>query len=306
MKNLKSAIPSLIILAILVGILIEKDKIYEVYNHYVLEQNIKNIQPPKTNEYYRKNSFNYVQDTSNFVPNNKKELMNVIYTIINSGQTEYTFYCPLEYTTCLDDLDAIAKDQSILSDINNFVHPYNSFKHIETKYDDTREVTITYTKNYTEDQIQELNQRIDNIYKKLYNPKDTQANNIRKFHDYVAKITQYDTNRADNNVEKYASDIAYGPLIERYALCGGYADAIALYLDKMNILNYKVSSAEHVWNAIYLNGKWYHLDLTWDDPITDTGQNYILHEYFLIPTKLLEQKGVKQHNFDKSIYSELL
>ncbi len=302
---MKKTIPLIIILLILVGILLNKDKLYEEYHNYILKNKIENITPPVTNEYYRLNNFNYVQITNDYVPNNKQELLNIIYTIISSGQTEYTFYCPKEYETCLNDVNNIAENQSILSDINNFVHPYNSFKHIETKYDNTREVTITYTKNYTEEDIRLVNQKIDYLYSKLYKQNDTVVNNLRRFHDYVANHSAYDSNRADNNIIKYKSDIAYGPLIEGFSLCGGYSDAIALYLDRMNITNYKVSSQEHVWNAICINKKWYHLDLTWDDPITDTGQNYLLHDYFLINTKTLESKNIKQHEYDKTVYSEL-
>ena len=302
---MKKILPLLVILIILVGILVEKDKIYETYNTFILKQKIENIKAPVTNEYYRENKFNYVQTTDDYVPDNKQELMNLIYTIISSGQTTYTFYCPTDYKDCIKDVNDIAENQSILSDINNFVHPYNSFKHIETTYDNTREVTITYTKNYTEEQIIEVNNRINYLFKKLYRPKDSVAVNLRRFHDYVANHAKYDSERADTNEFKYYSDIAYGPLIEGYALCGGYSDAIALYLDKMNITNYKVSSNDHVWNAIKINNKWYHLDLTWDDPITDTGQNYLIHDYFLITTQQLEKKAQEQHQFDKTIYSEL-
>lgn len=302
---MKKSIPLLILLAILAAIIIKRDDIYTLYNNYMLNKSIEALQPPVTNEYYRNNKFNYVQTTQDFVPKNRKELMNVIYSIISSGQTNYSFYCPLEYKECIDDLTAIAKDTATLSDINNFVHPYNTFKHIEVISDDTRKVTINYSKNYSEDQINAVNKKIDYLFNKLYNPKDTQINNIKKYHDYVAQHSQYDVNRSDNEIVKYASDIAYGPLIEGYALCGGYSDAISLYLEKMNIPNFKVSSAEHVWNAVLINNKWYHLDLTWDDPITDTGENYLMHDYFLITTKQLKYKAKDQHAFNETIYSEL-
>ncbi|UKI58189.1 MAG: hypothetical protein L6V81_01725 [Clostridium sp.] len=36
-------------------------------------------------------------------------------------------------------------------------------------------------------------------------------------------------------------------------------------LDKLHIPNFKVTSSEHVWNVVYYNGKWTHIDATWDD-----------------------------------------
>ena len=70
----------------------------------------------------------------------------------------------------------------------------------------------------------------------------------------------------------------------------------------MNIINYKISNEEHIWNLVYLDGKWYHLYLTWDDPISETNINR--DTYFLITTKTLEELNDGTHNFDKKIYSE--
>ena len=50
------------------------------------------------------------------------------------------------------------------------------------------------------------------------------------------------------------------------------------------IINYKISNDEHIWNLVYLDEKWYHLDLTWDDPIITGGgrvTDTIKYAYFL-------------------------
>ena len=78
-----------------------------------------------------------------------------------------------------------------------------------------------------------------------------------------------------------------------------------LFLEKMKIKSYKVSSEQHVWNAVELDGKWYHLDLTWDDPITNTGEEILSHTYFMITTQKLKEVATSQHNFDENVYSEL-
>ena len=231
--------------------------------------------------------------------------MNLVYNAINSGNTKFKFYCPTEYENCQQEINDIAADQVMLSDINNFVHPYNTFKHIETKYDTFREVTITLTHNYSEKDITIVNNKVDEIFNKLYNPNDTKINNIKRFHDYIINTSSYDTDRSDNNIINYKSDIAYGPLIETKALCGGYSDAMELFLEKMGIKSYKVSSEEHVWNAVEIDGKWYNLDLTWDDPITNTGEDVLSYTYFMINTPQLKQVATSQHNFDQKVYSEL-
>ena len=73
----------------------------------------------------------------------------------------------------------------------------------------------------------------------------------------------------------------------------------------MGIESYKISSDQHVWNAVYLNHRWYHLDLTWDDPVTDTGENVLEHKFFLVDTPTLLSLEQTEHRFDQNIYSEL-
>ena len=122
-------------------------------------------------------------------------------------------------------------------------------------------------------------------------------------HDFIIDNAEYDKLKYNNkNDATYKSNTAYGVLIQGYGTCNGYADAMAIFLDKLNIINYKISNDEHIWNLVYLDGKWYHLDLTWDDPISDININR--DTYFLITTKTLEELNDGTHNFDKKIYSE--
>ena len=78
-----------------------------------------------------------------------------------------------------------------------------------------------------------------------------------------------------------------------------------LFLEKLGIKNYKVSSAEHVWNAVLVNNQWLHLDLTWDDPVTSTKENILDHKFFLIPTTTLLTLEQTEHQFNMDVYSEL-
>ena len=80
---------------------------------------------------------------------------------------------------------------------------------------------------------------------------------------------------------------------------------MAIFLDYYDIPNYKVISENHIWNAVYLNNKWYHLDLTWDDPVMKDGSNTLEYTFFLITTKELEEQATNQHIFNKSVFSEV-
>ena len=79
-----------------------------------------------------------------------------------------------------------------------------------------------------------------------------------------------------------------------------------LFLDRLHIPNYKISSENHIWNLVKLDNEWYHLDLTWDDPVTSTGEDVLEYDYFLITTDELEKLETDQHIFDKNIYTEAL
>ena len=300
-KNLVVFIISLFIIGFLFYFQSDLQKFY----YSILREVTKEDHTLVKNKYYRDYDFNFVQNTNSLEPQNRKQLLNVFYTIINSGMDNFTFYCPESYSSCLTDVEDLANDPDLLSHINNFVHPYNGFNHIETQYDSLGKVNVHIQKSYSKKQIREINQVVDQLYNQLVVVGDSDINNIRRVHDYIINHTTYDSLRSDYNITTYRSDIAYGPLLQGYGICGGYADAMELFLEKMGIINYKISSDQHVWNAVYLDQKWYHLDLTWDDPVTTNGENYLEHTFFMIDTPTLLATELSEHNFNQSIYSEL-
>lgn len=263
------------------------------------------VKEVERNNYYIKRDYNYVKTTNKFFPNNKTDIMNLYYEIINSGVDEYTFYCPEEYKFCLNDVDYIANNQTTLSNINNYVNAFNSFDHIETEYTSIGKVHVKLSHTYDKEQISLINRKVDQI---LIDAKITtnmiDKEKIKAIHDYIINNTKYDSERTDNKVTTYNSDTAYGVLLQGYGICSGYADAMKLFLDRWNIPNYKISSENHIWNLVYVDNQWLHLDLTWDDPVSKNGQNILEYDYFLITSKELTNMETDQHFFDKSIYSE--
>ena len=278
--------------------------LYNLYRTYFINEN-KDVTLTTTNDYTRDYDFNYVQLTDNFSPNNYQDLLNIYYTVLNSGETEFSFYCPDEYTSCLTDIDSLANNQTVLSTINNFVHPFNSFRHLETSYDDYGKVTLKIDHIYSNSDIKLIEAKVLKIEKEIWQDTMSNEDKIKEAHNYIINNSKYDSDRSDNNIVKYKSDTAYGTLLEGYSLCGGYTDAMELFLEDMNIKSYKISSENHVWNAVYLNNTWYHLDLTWDDPITTDGSNILEYNFFLITTSELDALEAEQHNYDRNVYSEL-
>lgn len=302
---LKKILATLGLIFIFIGLfLIKKDDIFTIFNDYVLKEN-KVVTIGEKNEYYRDYDFTFVKNTNNFSPSNYQDILDIYYTVINAGKSNFTFYCPKEYTSCIDDIKTLANDQNTLSDINNYVHPYNGFSHIESEYDSLGRVTINIVRNYTEQDINLINKKIDELMPQLTSNYNSLETNIKNVHDYIINNARYDSARSDNNVLTYKSDTAYGPLFQGYAICGGYTDLMQLFLERLNVKNFRVSSDNHIWNVLYINNAWKHLDLTWDDPVASDGKDYLEYNYFLIDTNQLLTLEQTQHNFNLEHYTEL-
>ena len=295
----------LIFLIILFGFTFAFRKpLYNLYRTYIVKEQ-KEVVLTASNDYSRDYSFNFVSLTDDFSPKNYQDLLNIYFTILNSGEDEFSFYCQDDYKECLTDVDNLANDQKTLSAINNFVHPFNSFRHLETTYDDYGKVTLNIDHIYNSSEIKLINAKVKEIEKEIWNNTMSDEEKIKQAHNYIINNSKYDKDRSDNNIVNYKSDTAYGTLLEGYSLCGGYTDAMELFLEDLNIKSYKIASENHVWNAVNLNNTWYHLDLTWDDPITNDGSDILEYNFFLITTPELEEIENEQHNYDKAIYSEL-
>lgn len=266
----------------------------------------KNVTLNDKNQYYKDESYNYVQTTNDFLAKDKQHLLNIYYTIINSGIDHFTFYCSKEYENCLNDVVEIANNKTTLSNINSFVHPFNSFSNIETKYDTLGKITIKVNKSYTEEQINAINDKVDDIINKELKNASEKKEIVKLAHNYIINHSKYDSDKSDKNINNYLSSIAYGPLLQGYGICGGYTDAMAIILDRFSIPNFKIISENHIWNAVKIDGKWYHLDLTWDDPVTSDGSDVLEYNFFLITTKELENLEQTQHVFDQSVFKEMI
>ena len=278
--------------------------LYNLYRTYFVKEN-KDVTLKESNDYTRDYDFNFVKRTDDFTPNKYQDLLNIYYTVLNSGVEEFSFYCLDEYSSCIDDVDSLANNQKVLSTINNFVHPFNSFRHLETSYDDYGKVTLKIEHIYSNSDIKLIEAKVKEVENEIWNNSMSNEDKIKEAHNYIINNSKYDKDRSDNNIVRYKSDTAYGTLLEGYSLCGGYTDAMELFLEDMGVKSYKISSENHVWNAVNLDNAWYHLDLTWDDPITTDGSDILEYNFFLITTSELNELENEQHNYDKNIYSEL-
>lgn len=254
------------------------------------------------NDYYLDADYSYIKNYTDDV-SNKEQLLDYIYYVINTGVSYADGECTNDYKDCINDLKNIADDTETLSIINNFVHPYNSFKTISFTYTNKGDFSLSIEHVYTKQEIAEINYIVDNKIKDLITTSMTTRDKIKTIHDFIINNTEYDKFKSDNiNDNTYKSNTAYGVLIQGYGICSGYADTMAIFLNKLDIENYKISNDSHIWNLVYVNGLWKHLDATWDDPISEYNANR--DTYFLISTDELTKLNDDTHLFDKSVYVE--
>lgn len=124
----------------------------------------------------------------------------------------------------------------------------------------------------SEEQVRNAISKIEQVRNDLLNNKTGNTyNNIKMVHDYLVDNIEYDTSISKSNIY----DI-YGALINHVAVCEGYARSFKYILDSMQIpcvivigtgTNSRGETERHAWNYVQLQGSWYAVDCTWDDPI---------------------------------------
>jgi hypothetical protein len=125
----------------------------------------------------------------------------------------------------------------------------------------------------------------------------TDVDIIRLFHDRIILNCRYsfETENASN---------AYGALIEGNAACEGYSRAMAYLCGKVGIpceiITGSADNTYHMWNMVEVDGKWYHIDLTWDDPVFSVElDDYISYDYFNIN----DTQIFRNHTADTSFFT---
>ena len=114
-------------------------------------------------------------------------------------------------------------------------------------------------------------------------------------HDYICQNVSY--------VDTGANDMrytAYGALVEKQAICEGYARAMQLLLNEFSIpstlvCGYSLERGEsHMWNSVKIGGDWYNLDVTWDD---DDQNRLTTHRYFNLTDSELSKTHIADPDF---------
>lgn len=78
---------------------------------------------------------------------------------------------------------------------------------------------------------------------------------------------------------------AYGCLVDKHAVCQGYAIAYEYLMKQIGIdCEYVRGTSQdqgHAWNILKIDGKYYHVDVTWSDPYGNSLSN-VSYDYYLL------------------------
>lgn len=102
-------------------------------------------------------------------------------------------------------------------------------------------------------------------------------------HDWLALNYSYDLT--------YQNASPYVMITEGVGVCEAYARFMRILLTRLGFENDYAHTDDHIWNLVRLSdGEWYHIDVTWDDPIPDrVGQAE--HGYFLVSDYIRSYDG---------------
>lgn len=146
------------------------------------------------------------------------------------------------------------------------------------------EITLTFTVQWREtaDQTQHVKSWASDWVSEHINGAGIvgEHNIVKAIHDYIANNFSYD--------EALSIFTARQMLSEGKGVCQAYSLLARAMLDAASIESRLVfvdstatnekGTGNHMWNMVRVDGHWYHMDVTWDDPL---GGDTVRYDYFL-------------------------
>ena len=162
--------------------------------------------------------------------------------------------------------------------------------------------------------LKEQDRAIIDACKKVFEECKKEGQTVPQFelavHDWLIDHMEYDPGELDeyDDIEPDPyHDSPYGALIRGKGICEGYTKTFQLLMDMAGIecisiygnSDNGVELGEHAWNQVKLDGEWYVVDVTWDDPVySGTGSlpQSIHHKYFNVTWDDIK----RNHFFDET------
>lgn len=245
------------------------------------------------------------------IPSNNVSNYNEFYALIKYSLSNFKSKIEInvkDYDSNYYKLDVINK---ILEKCPNIDYGYNGASGNIISYSDgSTKMIIDVKYKYSKDKMAEMKklsqEKAQDIVSNLIEGKNmNDYEKERVLHDYLVNNAKYDE-RVFTKDMPYESYTDYGVLVKGIGVCSSYARAMYRLLNLAGIECIYVTGyaddgykkVAHAWNIVKIDGEYYHLDATFDDPIVYTGEEIITHNYFNINDKKMAQ----DHIWDESKY----
>lgn len=194
------------------------------------------------------------------------------------------------------------EDRALISNAIFYEHPEffylnNSISYSYYPGSDTNYIfNVILQYDFTKDEAMVMQEEIDTSIAPIIRKASTLKTNVEKalyVRDYLALNCAYDQQAGESGTDTSSQSFTiYGCIVDGIAVCQGYALAYMYILDKVGIKAEFVSSSSmnHAWNLVLIDNDWYHVDVTWDDPVPDS-MGRTSHSYFLASDSKIASSG---------------
>lgn len=211
--------------------------------------------------------------------------------------SRYEQHFTIEFKGNTSQLDSLIQEAyNIIEKEAPYIYGHLSDRNIEYTYT-SRRATLQFNQNYLTNYEQErlVNGKVQAILQTIDVSTMSDVDKVKFVNDYIVQHTVY------SEQTSASPHSAYAVLYEGKGVCQGYALLAYKMLDELNVENLyvtgEVPDGGHAWNLVKLEGNWYHLDTTWNDPLPDRG-NGVRYDYFLVSDGQLQ----KDHAWDMVKY----
>ncbi|MBO5459732.1 MAG: hypothetical protein J5981_05735 [Lachnospira sp.] len=183
-------------------------------------------------------------------------------------------------------------DQSSIKNVMNAVfndHPELFWLEMGYSYGYTSKgtvISVMLKYNETADTLQSSKEKFLSAAGKIINAASVLTTDEEK-EKYVYKAIQ-NMCVYDENAELNQS--AYSVFVNGRSVCAGYSRAFQYIMQQLNIPCYfctgYANGGNHAWNIVYIDGKYYNVDLSWDDSLGDISET-ISYAYFNLSDKAI-------------------
>ena len=176
---------------------------------------------------------------------------------------------------------------STLADLNARVEGGEAISKLSCYYSRDTGLAVAIGLEYcTAQDVAAMQVKLDQLVDQANTLCQTDLEKVFYVHEWLVQNIAYDREHLSDDVQDDHN--LRGALLEGTAVCDGYAKTYALTLRKLGITGVLVTSKDigHAWNMVELDGNWYQVDCTWDDPVDGSDQlGYCTHKHLLCTTE---------------------